>query len=118
MILRVRLEELAIDRFDDVNIPSIPDKLFDLPEDPVPFETIFAGKHLLDHAPSEYVIKWGFKGAVGALQKKLIEDPELDSASSWFEIDSSPSSPFDMFEAFLNGKEVPMKGRAGVIVER
>jgi len=119
MIFRVRLEQLILDLgFEQLNIPSLADKVFDLNNMPIPPDKIFEGKQLLVISPFEVAVKWGFHGGVESLRQKLIDDPELDSASTWTFIDSSSSSPSDIFEAFLNGKEVPMKGRAGFIVER
>ena len=120
MILRIRLENLEVDLgLQGLTIPSISDKVFDLPDTPVPADKVFEGKHLLATSPLfEVAIKWGFKGVIGHLQQKLIDDADLDSASSWVFINSSASSPLDAFEAFVNGEEVPMKGRAGFLVER
>ena len=119
MKLTIRLENLEIDLgVQKLNIPSVADKVIDIPDTPVPFDTLFEGKSHLSHGIFDVIIKWGFKGAVGALQQVLIDDKDLDSTSQWSYINSGPSSHFDMFEAFLDGKEVRMTGRSGIIIER
>ena len=120
MICRVRLENLVIGGgFQQIEVPSMPDKVFEIPDEPVPFDTVFEGKQLLTGQPLRTItIKWGFKGAVGALQKHLTDDPTLDNAIQLTFINSSASSSFDMFEAFSGDEELPMTGRSAIIVER
>ena len=120
MICRVRLEELVIDGgFQQIEVPSMPDKVFNIPDEPVPFDKVFEGNQLLTGQPLQPItIKWGFKGAVGALQQRLIDDPTLDNAIQWTFINSSASSNFDVFEAFSGGEELPMTGRSAIVVER
>lgn len=114
MKLRVRLADLKIDLAPGpVSVPSIPDKVFDLPETPA--SEVFRGKTRLEFHDIE--IKWAFQGGIPKLQQRLIDDPTLDSASAWFYIKSTDDK-VDVCEAFVNGQEVPMQGRWAAMVER
>ena len=120
MILRVRLEAITIDfGGEQFAIPSMPDKVINLPDEPVAPDRAFRGKHLVMNYPREpFIIKWGFQRAVGSLQQQLLDDPTLDSAAEWNDVDSSGTSSIDKVEAFFRGKELPLRGRLGILVER
>ena len=120
MILRVRLQSVTIDFGNErIDIPSLPDKTFPLPEQPVAPDTPFRGKHRVMNYPREpFVIRWGFQRAVGSLQQLLLEDPSLDGAAEWNDIDSSGTSSLDKVEAFYRGTELPLRARLGILVER
>src|SRR5262245_46671606 len=76
MILRVRLQDLTIDLgARQIDIPSMPDTVFTIPDEPVSAERVFEGKQLLTHPLEPMTIKWGFRGAVAYLQKQLLDDP-------------------------------------------
>jgi hypothetical protein len=118
--LRVRLAGLSFDTHSSpgpYTVPFIADKVFDLPKKPVDASRIFEGKSFIDFLP-EITIKWGFHGGVGYLQKKLIDDAELDSVSAWHFIDTASNKIPTTVQAFVNGEEIAMQGRLGVIVER
>lgn len=120
MILRVRLEAITIHfEGEQFAIASMPDKVINLPDEPVAPDRAFRGKHLVMNYPHEpFIIKWGFQRAVGSLQQQLLDDPTLDSAAEWNDVDSSGTSSIDKVEAFFRGKELPLKGRLGILVER
>jgi hypothetical protein len=127
MKLRIRIENLVIDlgQTGKMTLTSTPDKVINIPDVPVPDDKVFKGKQLFFnyHAvrmfESIIILEWGFKGLVALLQKKLLDDLELDSASIFNFIDIDPLRPRpDTFHAFLNGVEVPMKGQSIIIVER
>ena len=120
MILRVRLQDITIVFGSErINIPSLPDKVFRLPDEPVAAETAFRGKHRVMNYPRDpLVIRWGFQRAVGSLQQQLLDDPSLDGALEWNDIDSSGTSSLDKVEAFYRGTELPLRGRLGILVER
>ncbi len=82
MILRVRLEAITIHfEGEQFTIPSMPEKIVHLPDEPVAPDRAFRGKHLVMNYPREpFIIKWGFQRAVGSLQQQLLDDPTLDSA--------------------------------------
>jgi hypothetical protein len=127
MILRIRLEGLTIklgEHEGDVVIPSVPDAICDLPDDPVGNDFSYRYQHFISYYPLEsgfpfhgILIKLGIVGGVGFMQKKLIENRELDSVSAWIHFSSEGPGP-DLIEAFHGGQEVPIRGSAGRIVER
>ena len=119
MILRVRLQDLTIDfGVRQINVPSMPDTVFALPDEPVPAERIYEGKQLLTHPLEPIVIKWGFRGAVAYMQRQLLGDPTFSSAASWSHINSSAESNVDQVEVFFRGQELPVKGRFAAFLER
>ena len=120
MILRVRLQAITINfGGQKIAILSMPDKTFHLPDEPVAPDSVFRGKQLVMNYPHEpFIIKWGFQRVVGSLQQQLLDDPTLDSAGEWNDVDSSGTSSIDKVEAFLRGKELPVKGQLGILVER
>jgi hypothetical protein len=82
-------------------------------------DSVFRGKQLVMNYPHEpFIIKWGFQRVVGSLQQQLLDEPTLDSAGEWNDVDSSGTSSIDKVEAFLRGKELPVKGQLGILVER
>jgi hypothetical protein len=109
MILRVRLEAITIDfGGEQFAIPSMPDKIVHLPDEPVAPDTSFRGKQLIMNYPREpFIIKWGFQRAVGSLQHQLLDDPTLDSAAEWNDVDSSGTSSIDKVEAFFRARNYP-----------
>ena len=119
MILRVRLQDLTIDLgARQIDIPSMPDTVFTISDEPVSAERVFEGKQLLTHPLEPMTIKWGFRGAVAYLQKQLLDDPTLDSAASWSPINSSAECDVDRVEVFFRGHELPVRGRFAAFLER
>ena len=101
-----------------ISVPSMPDTIFQLSDEPVSAERIFEGKQLLTHPLEPIVIKWGFKGAVAYMQRQLFEDPSINSAASWSHVNSSAESDVDQVEVFFRGQELPVKGRIAAFLER
>ncbi len=119
MKLRVRVQNLVIVCGLEAFVPPcLADTVFDLPEDPVPADHGFEGKQLVTGSPFEIEVKWGIKGVVGHLQKRLNDDSALNCASIWFAFDSAKSPHYSFFKAFLKGRELPISGIAGMTVER
>ena len=58
------------------------DTALDLPDVPVPVDKAFEGKQLLSAFILSRSPSIGFKGAVGFLQQKLLDDQQLDCAST------------------------------------
>lgn len=119
MKLRVRLNSVELDLgYEKRSVGTTADTVFELPCDPVATDKRFLGKFFISHTYDEVVVKWGFSGVVRSLQQKLIDDPELASASFLFNTSSSPTEHTELFEAFLNGREIPMLCQPMLIVER
>lgn len=121
MILRICVRDLERSLFglEELKIPALSDKVFRIPDVPIPVDTVFEGKQVIPYAPpfKPIVIQWNFYSGVTRLQEQLLQDSTLDSAVAWIYTESSSSS-IDKFEAFSDGKELPMRGHVGFIVER
>jgi len=110
--LRVRLKDLILEMLSgEVELQPFPDKVCDLPAEPLSDDQEFQGRAMLSEGDLELVVGWDFSGdLVTALQEKLRKEEALDSVTIWGATDLS---------AWLQGVEIaPIQGLIGITVER